>query len=121
MTGPDLDRVLRERFGFASFRPGQREIVEAVLAGRDVVAVLPTGAGKSLCFQLPAILLRGTTVVISPLIALMKDQVDALRGRGIAAAAIHSGLRRPSGSGRSGISPRVVSRSSTWLRSVSRA
>jgi ATP-dependent DNA helicase RecQ len=92
MIGLDLDRILLERFGFSSFRPGQREIVEAVLAGRDVVAVLPTGSGKSLCFQLPAILLPGTTMVVSPLIALMKDQVDALRARGIPAAAIHSGL-----------------------------
>ncbi len=89
----DLDRSLRERFGFESFRPGQREIVQAVLAGRDVVAVLPTGSGKSLCFQLPALLLEGTTIVVSPLIALMKDQVDALRARGLPVAAIHSGLK----------------------------
>jgi ATP-dependent DNA helicase RecQ len=87
-----LDRALAERFGLGSFRPGQRDVVEAVLAGRDVVAVMPTGAGKSLCFQLPAVLLEGTTVVVSPLIALMKDQVDGLRARGVAAAAIHSGL-----------------------------
>jgi ATP-dependent DNA helicase RecQ len=87
-----LERVLHERFGLQAFRPGQREATEAVLEGRDLVAVMPTGAGKSLCFQLPALLLEGMTVVVSPLIALMKDQVDGLRARGIAAAALHSGL-----------------------------
>ena len=76
----------------AEFRPGQLDAVRAVLDGRDLVAVMPTGAGKSLCFQLPALLLEGTVVVVSPLIALMKDQVDALRARGIAAGALHSGL-----------------------------
>ncbi|HKQ61572.1 MAG TPA: ATP-dependent DNA helicase RecQ [Candidatus Polarisedimenticolaceae bacterium] len=89
-----LDLALGERFGLEAFRPGQREAAEAVLAGRDLVAVMPTGSGKSLCFQLPALLLEGTTVVVSPLIALMKDQVDALRARGLAAAAVHSGLPR---------------------------
>ncbi len=91
----DLDRQLCQRFGFEQFRHGQREVIEAVLAGRDVLAVMPTGQGKSLCFQLPATLTQGTTLVISPLIALMKDQVDALRARGIAAAAFHSGLSEP--------------------------
>ncbi len=87
-----LDRGLHDRFGLQAFRPGQREAALAVLEGRDLVAVMPTGAGKSLCFQLPALLLKGTTVVVSPLIALMKDQVDALRARGLAASALHSGL-----------------------------
>jgi len=87
-----LREALSDRFGFAAFRPGQEEIAAAVLAGRDLVAVMPTGSGKSLCFQLPALLLDGTTVVVSPLIALMKDQVDGLRGRGLPAAAIHSGM-----------------------------
>jgi ATP-dependent DNA helicase RecQ len=87
-----LERALRERFGLQSFRPGQRQAAEAVLTGRDLVAVMPTGAGKSLCFQLPALLLPGTTVVVSPLIALMKDQVDGLRARSLPAAALHSGL-----------------------------
>ena len=87
-----LERALHERFGLRAFRPGQREAAVAVLEGRDVVAVMPTGAGKSLCFQLPAVLLEGTTIVVSPLIALMKDQVDARRSKGIAAAALHSGL-----------------------------
>jgi ATP-dependent DNA helicase RecQ len=87
-----LDEGLRDAFGLQAFRPGQREAARAVLDGRDLVAVMPTGAGKSLCFQLPALLLPGTTVVVSPLIALMKDQVDALRSRGIAASTLHSGL-----------------------------
>jgi ATP-dependent DNA helicase RecQ len=87
-----LERVLHDRFGLSSFRAGQREAALAVLQGRDLVAVMPTGAGKSLCFQLPALLLEGPTVVVSPLIALMKDQVDALRARGVPAAALHSGM-----------------------------
>jgi ATP-dependent DNA helicase RecQ len=87
-----LRAALRDRFGLEEFRPGQVEAATAMLTGRDLVAVMPTGAGKSLCFQLPALLLDGTTVVVSPLIALMKDQVDGLRARGLAAAAIHSGL-----------------------------
>ena len=82
-----LERGLRHRFGLEAFRAGQREAALAVLGGRDLVAVMPTGAGKSLCFQLPALLLPGTTLVVSPLIALMKDQVDALRARGVAASA----------------------------------
>jgi ATP-dependent DNA helicase RecQ len=90
-----LERVLQDRFGLPSFRPGQREAALAVLQGRDLVAVMPTGAGKSLCFQLPALLLNGPTVVVSPLIALMKDQVDALRARGVPAAALHSGMPLP--------------------------
>jgi ATP-dependent DNA helicase RecQ len=87
-----LEHALHQRFGMAGFRPGQREAAQAVLEGRDLVAVMPTGAGKSLCFQLPALLLDGPTVVVSPLIALMKDQVDALRTRGVPAAALHSGM-----------------------------
>jgi ATP-dependent DNA helicase RecQ len=88
-----LERVMRDRFGLREFRPGQREAALALLEGRDLIAVMPTGAGKSLCFQLPALLLPGLTVVVSPLIALMKDQVDKLRARGIEAAALHSGLQ----------------------------
>lgn len=78
----NLDRALREHFGFESFRPNQREVIELVLAGRHTLAVLPTGLGKSLCYQLPAQLLPGLTLVISPLIALMQDQIAALERRG---------------------------------------
>jgi ATP-dependent DNA helicase RecQ len=84
--------VLRDVFGFDDFRPGQREVIEAVLEGRDCIAVMPTGAGKSLTYQLPARLLDGTVLVISPLISLMKDQVDALREVGFRAVAINSTL-----------------------------
>jgi ATP-dependent DNA helicase RecQ len=87
-----LETELLRYFGFAEFRPGQRGLVEAALAGRDALGVMPTGGGKSLCFQLPAALCEGTAVVVSPLIALMKDQVDALRARGIAADAYNSSL-----------------------------
>ncbi|MGC1777272.1 MAG: DNA helicase RecQ [Xanthobacteraceae bacterium] len=83
-------RTLRTTFGFDAFRPGQAEIVAAVLAGHDVLAVMPTGSGKSLCYQLPALLGDGLTVVVSPLIALMRNQVAQLRGCGIAAAALNS-------------------------------
>ena len=88
----DLTRQLSEQFGFAKFRPGQEEVIRAVLAGRDAMTVMPTGQGKSLCYQLPATLLPGLTLVISPLIALMQDQVASLKQRNIKAAAFHSGL-----------------------------
>ncbi|WP_422930525.1 RecQ family ATP-dependent DNA helicase [Singulisphaera sp. PoT] len=91
-TALDLERTLHERFGLEEFRPGQREVIENVLAGKDVLCVMPTGGGKSLCYQLPALLLRGPTLVISPLIALMKDQVDALTQRGLRATLINSTL-----------------------------
>src|SRR6202034_1168152 len=84
--------LLKRSFGFASFRPLQREIIRATLEGRDVFALLPTGGGKSLCFQLPALIRPGLTVVVSPLIALMKDQVDALQAGGIAATFLNSSL-----------------------------
>ena len=71
---PCAQDVLSARFGFADFRPGQKEVVETLLAGRSALAVFPTGAGKSLCYQLPALILEGLTVVVSPLIALMKDR-----------------------------------------------
>jgi ATP-dependent DNA helicase RecQ len=82
--------ILRKTFGFAEFRTGQDEIVAAILEGRDVLAVMPTGSGKSLCYQLPSLLRDGLTVVVSPLIALMRNQVAQLRGYGIAAAALNS-------------------------------
>src|SRR4051794_2903835 len=84
--------VLTARFGFDAFRPGQERVVEALLAGRSALAVFPTGAGKSLCYQLPALLLDGMTIVVSPLIALMKDQIDFLQRSGIAAARLDSSL-----------------------------
>ena len=85
-------QVLASQFGFASFRPGQEQVVGALLAGRSALAVFPTGAGKSLCYQLPALLLDGVTVVVSPLIALMKDQIDALVRQGVDAARLDSSL-----------------------------
>lgn len=88
----DLTKQLAQHFGFSAFRPGQREVIDAVLSRRDAMAVMPTGQGKSLCYQLPATILPGLTLVISPLIALMQDQVNALKARNIAAAAFHSGL-----------------------------
>lgn len=84
--------LLSSLYGHASFRPGQEEIIAAVLAGRDCIGIMPTGAGKSLTYQIPARLLGGTTLVISPLIALMKDQVDALRARGVRATYLNSSL-----------------------------
>jgi ATP-dependent DNA helicase RecQ len=88
----DPQEVLREVFGYETFRPGQRRIIEAVLRGDDCIGVMPTGAGKSLTFQLPARMLAGVVLVLSPLISLMKDQVDALRALGFRAAAINSSL-----------------------------
>jgi ATP-dependent DNA helicase RecQ len=87
-----IDTVLREQFGFDGFRGGQEPVIRALMDGRSALAVFPTGGGKSLCYQLPALLLDGLTVVVSPLIALMKDQVDALAARGIAAARLDSSL-----------------------------
>ena len=99
MTDPaaaatDARRVLRESFGFEEFRPGQEAVIEAVLAGRDALAVMPTGSGKSLCFQVPALVTGGLTVVVSPLVALMQDQVAALKLAGVAADCINSGNGR---------------------------
>jgi ATP-dependent DNA helicase RecQ len=89
---PDLQARLKSVFGYDSFRPGQEEVISAVLAGRDCLAVMPTGAGKSLTYQLPARLLGGTTLVISPLIALMKDQVDGMQEAGLRATFLNSSL-----------------------------
>ncbi len=90
---PDQDAIalLSSVFGFSEFRPGQAEIVDAVAAGRNVLAIMPTGGGKSLCFQLPALMRAGVTVVISPLIALMRDQVRGLSEAGVVAGALTSG------------------------------
>ena len=85
------DKLLKDVFGFDAFRDGQREIVDAVIAGENTLAIMPTGGGKSLCFQLPALMRTGVTVVISPLIALMRDQVRGLRAVGVEAGALTSG------------------------------
>src|ERR1700720_2727979 len=84
------ERALHKTFGFEAFRPGQGDIVTAILDGRDVLAVMPTGSGKSLCYQLPALLRDGLTIVVSPLIALMRNQVAQLRSYGVAAASLNS-------------------------------
>ena len=88
----DVLSSLQRVFGFSGFRPHQRELVYGLLAGQDVFGVMPTGGGKSLCYQLPALIKKGTAVVVSPLIALMKDQVDAARANGIQAAYLNSTL-----------------------------
>jgi len=91
-TVTDPSEILERHFGHASFRPGQREAIDATLAGRDVVAVMPTGSGKSVCYQVPALAREGPALVVSPLIALMKDQVDALQEAGVAATFINSSI-----------------------------
>src|SRR6195256_894042 len=92
---PTIDDALislHEHFGFDRFRTGQSEVISAILEGKDAVVVRPTGSGKSLCYQLPAMMLEGATLVVSPLIALMKDQVDALHARGLPATFINSSI-----------------------------
>jgi len=86
--------VLKSVFGFDDFRPGQQDVIETILSGQNVLAVMPTGAGKSLCYQVPALILKGITVVVSPLVALMDNQVAGLRANGVSVACIHSGQLR---------------------------
>ena len=88
----DKQSILREHFGYQTFREGQEPLIDAILAGRDVFGVMPTGGGKSLCYQIPALLLEGLTLVVSPLISLMNDQVAALKEAGIPAAFLNSSL-----------------------------
>jgi ATP-dependent DNA helicase RecQ len=89
---PNLEQALKYHFGYDQFRPGQRQIIEDALQNRDLLVVMPTGGGKSLCFQLPALIKKGLTVVVSPLIALMQDQVEALRNNNISATFLNSSL-----------------------------
>src|SRR2546430_13809305 len=91
-TNKDPLNSLPRHFGFDGFRAGQGEVISAILEGKNAVVVMPTGSGKSLCYQLPAMMLRGATLVVSPLIALMKDQVDALRARDLPATFINSSI-----------------------------
>src|ERR1022692_325131 len=92
MTSSSAQQVLRDVFGYAAFRGAQQAIVEHVIAGGDALVLMPTGGGKSLCYQIPAMMRPGIGVVVSPLIALMKDQVDALRQAGVRAAYLNSSL-----------------------------
>ena len=91
---PSIQSILKEYWGFASFRPLQEDIINTVLNGNDCLALLPTGGGKSICFQVPAMAKEGLCLVITPLIALMKDQVENLRRKGITAFSIYSGMTR---------------------------
>ena len=86
--------ILKRYWGYDAFRPGQAEIIDSILSGNDTLAILPTGGGKSICYQVPALMKAGLFLVVSPLIALMRDQVDQLRKRGITAYAIHAGMSR---------------------------
>src|SRR5215217_5238023 len=93
---PELRASLRSTFGFEELRPGQAEVIRSVLQGHDTLAIMPTGAGKSLCYQLPALQLEGITIVVSPLISLMKDQTDKLQELGLDALQVNSTLGRKS-------------------------
>ena len=84
--------ILKQYWGYSQFRSSQQEIIQAVLDKKDVVAIMPTGGGKSICFQVPALMLDGICLVITPLIALMQDQVKQLKARGIAAVSVHAGM-----------------------------
>ena len=95
----DLRPLLKRYFGYDEFRPEQEAIIANALAGRHGLVIMPTGGGKSLCYQLPAMAMDGLTLVVSPLIALMKDQVDALRGNGVPAAFINSTMDYDAASG----------------------
>ncbi|MCE1644911.1 DEAD/DEAH box helicase, partial [Enterobacter hormaechei] len=84
------EQVLRKTFGYLQFRSGQQQVIDTILEGRDCLVIMPTGGGKSLCYQIPALVQEGVTLVVSPLISLMKDQVDQLRANGVAADCLNS-------------------------------
>ena len=90
----NMHKILKSVYGYDDFRPGQEKLISHILSGRDVLGIMPTGAGKSLCFQIPALLFPGLTIVISPLISLMQDQVQTLKKRGIRAETITSAMTR---------------------------
>ena len=90
----EIHQILEKYWGYKSFRPLQEDIINSVIEGNDTLALLPTGGGKSICFQVPALQLDGICIVITPLIALMKDQVENLKKRNIKAAAIYSGMSK---------------------------
>ena len=90
----NMHKILKSVYGYDDFRPGQEKLISHILSGRDVLGIMPTGAGKSLCFQVPALLFPGLTIVISPLISLMQDQVQALKARGVRAETITSAMTR---------------------------
>ena len=91
----DRNQLLYRVYGYSAFRPGQEKLIDAVLAGKDVFGIMPTGGGKSVCYQIPALMLPGISLVISPLISLMQDQVAALKAAGVPAAYINSTLTGP--------------------------
>ncbi|HEX5026318.1 MAG TPA: DEAD/DEAH box helicase, partial [Agriterribacter sp.] len=88
----NIHSILQSNWGYSSFRPLQQDIIESVLSGHDTLAIMPTGGGKSICFQVPALASSGICLVVTPLIALMKDQVEALKSKGILALSLHSGM-----------------------------
>ena len=92
MEKHEIHEILKKYFGYDTFRPGQEALVDALLSGQDVLGIMPTGAGKSLCYQVPALMMNGITLVISPLISLMKDQVNALVQQGVSAAYLNRSL-----------------------------
>lgn len=92
--GFDMEKILKQYFGFENFRPKQKEIIESVVSGHNTLGVLPTGSGKSLCFQVPGLEMDGLTLVISPLISLMRDQVETLNAQSIPAAYLNSTLKK---------------------------